>query len=304
MVFKKLLAALGVGGPSVDTVLTNPATRPGLSLEGQVLIRGGDHPVDIEHVALGLVTQMEVEGGDTEFQAATEFHRVVVSEGFHLAAGQELSIPFSFPVPWETPITTVFGQHLHGMVMGLRTELAVARAVDKGDLDPVQVHPLPAQEAVLDAFGRLGFQFKGADLEHGHIRGLPQTLPFYQEIEFYAAPAYAHACREVEVTFVTTPQAVDVVLEIDGGSHDIYLHFQVPHTDTTTDWAQYIDSWFQSTVLPNAHLFHGGGHKHEESHGSGLAGVIGGAALGFVGGMVAGEVLEEVAEEIFEDEEE
>ena len=31
VVFKKLLGAFGVGGPSVDTVLSNPNTRPGLS---------------------------------------------------------------------------------------------------------------------------------------------------------------------------------------------------------------------------------------------------------------------------------
>ncbi len=32
VVFKKMLGAFGVGGPSVDTVLSNPSTRPGLML--------------------------------------------------------------------------------------------------------------------------------------------------------------------------------------------------------------------------------------------------------------------------------
>src|SRR5206468_2373735 len=150
MVFKKLMQALGVGGPSVDTVLNNPNTRPGLNLDGNIHILGGDHPVHIEYVALGLITRVEVESSDHEYDSTVEFHRMPVTGAFQLAPGQRHAVPFAFPVPWETPITDVYGQHLHGMTMGLRTELAVAGAVDKGDLDPVNVHPLPAQERILE----------------------------------------------------------------------------------------------------------------------------------------------------------
>ena len=62
MVFKKMLSAFGVGGPSVDTVLTNPNTRPGLTLDGQVNLVGGDAEAAIEQVVIGLVTRVEVEG--------------------------------------------------------------------------------------------------------------------------------------------------------------------------------------------------------------------------------------------------
>jgi sporulation-control protein len=48
------------------------------------------------------------------------------------------------------------------------------------------------QEHIVDAFARLGFQFTGAALEHDRIYDVNQTLPFYQEIEFYPAPQYAH----------------------------------------------------------------------------------------------------------------
>ena len=45
MVFKRLMQAMGVGGPSVETVLANPNCRPGGFLEGQVHVMGGDHAV-------------------------------------------------------------------------------------------------------------------------------------------------------------------------------------------------------------------------------------------------------------------
>ena len=73
MVFKKMLSAFGVGGPSVDTVLTNPNTRPGLTLDGQVNLVGGDAEAAIEQVVIGLVTRVEVEGHDTEYAGTMEF---------------------------------------------------------------------------------------------------------------------------------------------------------------------------------------------------------------------------------------
>lgn len=101
------------------------------------------------------------------------------------------------------------------MVMGVRTKVSIARAIDKGDLDPLQVYPLPVQQRILDAFAQLGFVFKSADLAYGQIAGVHQSLPFYQEIEYFPAPQYAHTVNEVERTFVTNPHGVDVILESD-----------------------------------------------------------------------------------------
>lgn len=302
MVFKKMLSAFGVGGPSVDTVLSNPNTRPGLVLDGTVHLRGGELDADIEQVAVALVTRVEIEGGDVEHNAVAELHRLPVSGRLTLAAGQQVSIPFQLPVPWETPVTDVYGQRLRGMTMGLRTDVAIARAVDKGDLDPVHVHPLPVQEKILDAFARLGFRFKTADLEHGRIYGVQQTLPFYQEIEFFAAPQYAHSINEVELTFVANPYTVDVVLEADkrGGmftaGHDTFGRHVVEHaTADRIDWAQQVDGWMRQLVAGyGSHGGHQGYHGHHGGHrGAGIGGAVAGAALGFAGGMLAGELIED-----------
>ncbi|MGB2571865.1 sporulation protein [Micromonospora citrea] len=266
MVFKKMLGAFGVGGPSVDTVLSNPNTRPGLVLSGQVNLTGGSHDVEIDHITVGLVTRVEMEGAEEEYDALVEFHRVQVAGGLHLREGQQLSLPLQVAMPWETPVTDLYGQHLHGMTMGLRTEVAIRGAVDKGDLDPVFVHSLPVQERILEAFGRLGFQFKGADLERGHISGLHQSLPFYQEIEYYAAPQYAHAVNEVELTFVANEHGVDVVLEFDkrgglfSGGHDSFGRYHVAHADADrVDWAAQVDGWVRQALdgYQSLHAGHG-----------------------------------------------
>ncbi|MCG5472665.1 sporulation protein [Micromonospora sp. LAH09] len=255
MVFKRLMKAMGVGGPSVETVLVNPNCRPGGQLEGHIQVVGGDHQVDIDHVTLGLVTRVEVESGDNDYDTTQEFRRQQVTGAFRLESGQRHDIPFRFDVPWETPVTELYGQHLHGMTMGLRTELEVARAVDKGDLDAVSVHPLPAQERLLDALLRLGFRFNRADVERGHIYGVRQTLPFYQEIEFSPAPQYARSINQLEVTFVADAQQMQVVLEVDkrGGvfteGRDAFGRFTVDHaTADRTDWTAELDNWLRQSL--------------------------------------------------------
>lgn len=255
MVFKRMMQAMGVGGPSVETVLANPNCRPGGFLEGQVHVMGGDHAVDIEYVSVGLMTRVEVESGDSEYNTDQEFHRQRLTGSFKLDAGARHDIPFRLDVPWETPITEVYGQHLHGMTMGLRTELEVARAVDKGDLDAVAVHPLPAQERILDAFLRLGFRFSRADVERGRVYGVHQTLPFYQEIEFYPPAQYASRITQLEVTFIPTPQQLQVVLEIDkrGGvfteGRDAFGRFDVDYrTVDQVDWTAQLNGWLQQSA--------------------------------------------------------
>ncbi|MFF4521919.1 sporulation protein [Streptomyces bluensis] len=324
MVFKRLLGSLGVGGPTVDTVLNPGAARPGGGLTGQVHLKGGDADFDIEHITLELVARVEAEHEDGESEGVVTFERFTVAGGFRLAAGQHHSVPFTVALPWETPITELYGQPL-GIVLGVRTELAVAGAKDKGDLDQLAVGPLPAQEAVLEALGQLGFGFRSADLEYGHIGGTGQQLPFYQEIELTPSPQYAHQINEIEVTFLANPAGMDIVLEADkrGGlfsqGHDALTRFTVSHdTVAHQDWNTLVDGWIRQLVdhrasyashAPYGHqdpYGHGHGHGHDEHHhdghrsGPGMGTVVAagaaGLAVGVVGGMVAAEVVDEVGD--------
>ncbi|MEI5033290.1 sporulation protein [Streptomyces sp. S1A(2023)] len=333
MVFKKLLGSLGVGGPTVDTVLEDGAVQPGGTLHGQLHLVGGKADFDIEQITLELVARVEAEHEDSETEGTVPFERFTAGGGFRLAEGERRTIPFAVTVPWETPVTELHGQPL-GVVLGLRTELAVAGGKDKGDLDPLTVRPLPAQEAVLEAFGQLGFGFKSADLEYGHIGGTGQQLPFYQEVELTPAPQYAHAMREIEVTFLANPGGMEVVLEADkpGGlfssGHDAVNRFTVSHQDIEQrDWNAEVDGWVRQLAAGHgghgAHgthtphdYGHGHGHGHGEHHhgdhhhrsGPGMGTVVAagaaGLAVGVVGGMVAAEVVDEVGDFFEGDDEE
>ncbi|MGW6502854.1 sporulation protein, partial [Nonomuraea angiospora] len=329
MVFKRMLGAFGVGAPSVDTVLSTPRTQPGGTLRGEVRLKGGDFDAEIEHVTLGLVARVEIEHGDSEHGGLGEFASSRVSGPFTLRKGEDRVIGFELPVPWEAPISEIGGQPLTGMAVGVRTELAIAKAVDKGDLDMIAIEPLPSQLRILEAFLGLGFGFRSADLEAGHLYGVHQQLPFYQEIEFYPTGHYAGQVGEVEVTFVADPAGLEVVLEADKragrfSSSDAIGRFHVSHDDALrTDWAGELGRWLDglSHYGPahhgghfdphqgghydphhhgghhsGHHGGHHGGHYDEHRSGPGWGTVAAAGAAGVVGGLVAGEIVEEIFE--------
>lgn len=309
MVFKKLLGAMGVGGPSVDTVPDDIAVLPGGLLTGEVHIEGGKTDVDIEQIVLELVARVEDESGEEEHETGIAFERFTVGGGFRLAEGEQRTVPFQVTLPWETPVTELHGQAL-GVVLGVRTELEVAGAKDQSDLDPLHVRPLAVQEAVLEALGELGFGFRSADLERGHIGGTGQQLPFYQEIELTPPREYAHAVSDIEVTFLAGPGGVEVVLEAGkrGGlflaGHDTLDVFTVTHDAVaTTDWTAELKRRLEQLTarLGTTHDGHGGGHHGSSGPGVGTA-VMAGAA-GLAGGMVAAEIVDEIGD-AFEDGEE
>ncbi|WP_055469532.1 sporulation protein [Streptomyces ardesiacus] len=249
MAFKKLLASLGAGGASVETELHEVNVVPGGVVQGEVRIQGGSVEQAIEGLSVGLQAKVEVESGDQEYKQDIEFTKVRLGGAFELQAGAVHAVPFGLEIPWETPITMIDGQALRGMNIGVTTELQIARAVDSEDLDPINVHPLPAQKAILDAFIQLGFRFKNADMERGHIRGTRQQLPFYQEIEFFPPQQY-RGLNQVELSFVADAQAMDVVLEMDkkaglfSEGSDTFRSFQVGlHEYQGTDWAAYLNQW-------------------------------------------------------------
>ncbi|WP_258907041.1 sporulation protein [Actinokineospora sp. UTMC 2448] len=321
--FKRMLSAFGVGGPTVDTVLDSPTAMPGQTVTGRVSIQGGSAEAAIDQIVLSLVTRAEAEHGGHEAHGVAEFHRVVVQQGVRVAPNQRLDIPFQLPLPWETPITAVGPTQLPGMTVGVRTELVISAAPDKGDLDPLTITPLPSQNAVLDAFGQLGFTFRSADVEIGRIHGIPQQLGFYQEIEFFPPAHAAGRVTEVELSFVATPGGVWVVLEADrrrgflqpGG--DAFGRFHIAHAEAeTTDWAALIGDWLTQVAdrgpafgggmnpafggghAPNPAFGHPQQHGHYDPHhhgherrGPGMGGVIAGAAAGAIGGMIIGDMI-------------
>ncbi|MGW5313798.1 sporulation protein [Nocardia thailandica] len=217
--FKQLLAAAGVGGAEVETELFTPGVQPGGLVEGVIRLRGGKVAQDVGQVAIEFVTRAEQEYSDGEETVSTVgFGRGAVTGPFTLHPGQLAEFRFGAPAPLETPITFYNGRVLPGAYVAVRTVVEIRGAVDAADTDPIGIGALPAQHVLLEAVERMGFPLVRTDVEAGHIRDTPQTLPFYQEIEFGRSPHFPRV-NQLEVTFVPAAHGMSVVLEadIDGG---------------------------------------------------------------------------------------
>ncbi len=327
MVFKKILASLGLGGVEVDTVLPpHPATGGG-HLTGQVNLRAKSD-ADIAAITLYLVASSQA--------GEVELGRFPVAGGIRVSAGSQQQIPFSVPLPEHTPFTVLFGQQLPGIRLGVRTEVAVASGSAKGDFDPLLVEAADVHQRIMDTLGLIGSKFVRNELRPGQLTGLP--VPAAQAITFWAPlpegqPPGPHV---PQLTFTVTggDAGVTVLAELAGrpGTPDRYTLSAEDIrrlSDTEGGWSGEVDRWVINALerlgqAPAAGVGSGAflqahapaqphyGRGHQQGYGGyggqqggyqysgyrgrpSMAGAVamgvGGAALGFLGGMMIGDMI-------------
>lgn len=209
----QLIKSLIGANVSIDTILTDTNVSPGGTLHGEVHFAGLEHSHYVQSLSVALTA--DVDDGSSQ-PKDMEFFRADIGTDFTLEADDSQVIPFSFDVPWETPIGSLIGRTLPGMRLGAVTHLALRNALDSGDLDPLVVEPLPVHLAVLKALDSLGFVFHRAHLREGNLPG--SRMPFYQEIEYWAAGEYGMAFKALDLTFITSQAVTLVVIEMDRAS--------------------------------------------------------------------------------------
>jgi sporulation-control protein len=241
MVWRKLLAGLGLGGVEADTVLTPTPGTPGGSLTGQVNLRVKS---DTEIAAITLILVANGAGGEVELG------RQPVSGALSLIGGSSQSVPFSIPVPAHSPFNVLYDQMLPGFTLGVRTELTVSSGSAKGDFDPVRIQASPVQQSIMDALGTIGAKFAGNAVRPGSVVGLP--VPGAQAISFYApVPEGQQLGPHIpQVTFVIagTATGVTVIAELaarpgTGRRHELSQADIDRLTADEDGWVSEVDGW-------------------------------------------------------------
>jgi sporulation-control protein len=245
--FKKLFAAVGVGGATVDTVLDNASVYPGSTLTGHVLIRGGSVDQAIEYVDLVLMTEAEQEVGDNEVRVQQPIAKYRVASAFTATAGLERRLPFSVQLPLETPVNNAQGLATPGYgyvphvkaAVWIHTDLAIASALDAKDRDYLDVHPLPQMQRLIAAMGELGFAHSSSDVEIGtaRVNQVASSIGCYQEFEFRPMQHGFSRIQEVEITCISRPEGVHVLIEADRRfSRDTYTSMLMDSQWQGVDW--------------------------------------------------------------------
>ncbi|MGY1583053.1 sporulation protein [Streptomyces sp. MN13] len=245
MAFRKFLSSLGINAPEVDTVLGSAVVRPGDVLEATVHLRGGGADVEVERLRLDVVTRAEDrEQTETGWENPLTIVSAAVDGPLTLHAGEHRTERIAIQLPWEMPLTHVLGgRSLRGARVAVRTELAIDKSVDKGDFDEFQVHALPAQDAILQAYADLGFRFDEAEVKLGTPRGGQNSkVGYWQEIETWFPQHYGRA-GQLESVFVARPDSLDLIT----GSSGPHL-FEYAELDQDA-WTKRIDEHMRTTFL-------------------------------------------------------
>ncbi|MFW5415685.1 sporulation protein [Nocardiopsis sp. CNT-189] len=206
---RRLLATLGIGGAKVYSEPVGPV-RPGEVLRGSVLIAGGDAAQRIDDLTVGLQARAMMDKGETEWDVILEFARAHVETGIDIASGERKKLDFELAVPYEAPLTRLDGTPISGMGVGLDTRLHLHGAVDAADLDPVDVEPLPAQLAVVEALRERGAELERAVLHRGPgPLGAPEDF-FHQSLE------YGIADRHLSLVMRADAEGCEVAVVVAG----------------------------------------------------------------------------------------
>ena len=242
MGFRRLLSSIGIGGATVDTRLERNELTAGEEVRGVVEIKGGDVEQDVNAIRLEVQTYYKRESGDTTVTETGTIERFQVSGRMQIRRNMHEQVPFSFPLPYDTPLT------VGRTSVWVRTALDVDRSIDPSDSDAIKVNPSPTQRFIFDSFEKLGFRMREAENEELPYR-LRRRLTFGQEFEFVAhSGEFRGRFDEVELVMFPSAESVDMILQIDRrarglgsflseqmGTDESYAHLTVPESATPSD---------------------------------------------------------------------
>lgn len=203
---KKVLASIGIGNATVDTVLPSETVRPGETIDADVHIAGGNAEQEVGAIRFELETRYLTDDGYRE--AAID--RFTLTEGLTIEPDREETRSVSIDIPYETPVT------VGGVDVWIETELDIDLAVDPEDKDYLEVRPTPRLQTVFDAMDDLGFSLRTAECEADPYGRYAGGRRFVQEFEFDAVGGrFRGDLDEVELVAQPGPDELELFVEID-----------------------------------------------------------------------------------------
>lgn len=219
-VFNKVLASIGIGSAKVDTKLEKNQYMLGETVSGKIEIQGGAVQQEIAEIYLTLHTNYKVEIDDHTYQKTATISHYLINQSFTILPNEKREIPFSFKLPYETPLT--YGKSK----VWIKTGMDIKNALDPKDEDYIDVIANPLIQNVLTTIQELGFQLREVECEetpfHFHA-----SSSYLQEFEFVPVRGeYRGNFKEVEfVFFVKNENELELVIEMDRKSKGLGLLF-------------------------------------------------------------------------------
>ena len=208
--FNKVFASIGIGAATVDTKLEKSSYQAGETAKGIVEVTGGNAEQAIDSIYLTLFTTYIRESDDKKYTDYAPIQKVQISEPFTIGENEKKELPFTFTLPFETPIT--YGNTR----VWVATGLDIKNAVDPKDKDYIEIVPNSLINNVLTAVKEIGFRIRKVECEEAprRYRG---RYPFIQEFEFVPVNGqFQRTLDELEIMFYNQSEdQVDLLIEVD-----------------------------------------------------------------------------------------
>ncbi|MBD2845782.1 sporulation protein [Paenibacillus sp. IB182496] len=211
-IFKRMMASVGIGSATVDTMLGTDTCMPGHEVRGSVQIRGGGARQQIERISIKVMTEYIRNPKDPKTTQQCVLDSFTIGEALTIEAGATQLIPFTFALPLTTPLT------IGHQRVWLATDLDIERALDPTDQDSIQVQPSPALQTMIDAIHSLQFGFKHyACVRNKHAK---DEVPFLQQIAFYPGGAFQSRMKELGLFLLPEPRGIGLLVAAGGVDED------------------------------------------------------------------------------------
>jgi len=194
----------------VDTKLTKSSYDAGEIIRGEVEIYGGNIEQQIDSIYLTLDTTYMKEVDDRKYTSKAPIEHYRVSEPFINKPNERKSIPFSFQLPYDMPVT------VGSTRVWIKTELDIRSGADSEDKDYIEIRPAGIAARVLNEVQNLGFTLRKAECEKASYR-YRSKYPFIQEFEFVPMSGLYHGrLDELEIVFLSQSENnVDILMQVD-----------------------------------------------------------------------------------------
>ncbi|MFE4263721.1 sporulation protein [Streptomyces sp. NPDC056883] len=211
----------------IDTQITTVAPQPGQTIEGQIVLKGGSKGLKAEHPSLAVVAKAYYYNGSLNDDEITSLS--AKRYDLQLAPGEETVVAFSGRLPWECPVTELYGQAL-GVDVSLTTRLTYGSDSPVRDLDFLHIAAPPLYEAVFDAFAQEGYFVDGSQLIDAYIPDVEAQRGTHQI--FFLTDRVRPTGRFSELEVIFHQNRVGAVVYVRRAARSTYEWREKPRANT------------------------------------------------------------------------
>ncbi len=149
--YQKRLHRVNFEDVSIMTTVNKTHFTVGEVVDGEVEVKANKEDSDLGYLYMYLKSECAKNPKLPLERTEVKIDKFVVGQPFHISAGQTIYIPFSFTIPFHTPIT------YRSVKVFIHTGLDLHAGDDPEDTDYIEIGPSPLQEKVFQSIELLKF---------------------------------------------------------------------------------------------------------------------------------------------------